>query len=426
MFPRARYLSSRDDGCRTVGESASARADKPMKIAHITAIDMALRYLLLNQLRAAQDAGYQVVGISSPGPERSILEAVGIRHIGVPISRRLTPLRDIVSLWKLYRVLRAEQFTIVHTHTPKPGLLGQLAAHMAGVPVIVNTIHGFYFHDGMHPAWRRFYITVEKVAARHSDMILSINREDIQTAIHEHICAPEKIKYIGEGIDVVRFDPDQVNADDVEKRRAELRVPRDVPVVGFVGRQVREKGLLDLFAAARLVHQHVPTAHFVFIGPVDDAKADAVYPEEADAFGIGDVSRFTGMRLDLPELYALMDVCVLPSYREGFGRALIEAAAMRKPTVATDIRGCREAVEDRRTGFLVPLSDVGALAAAMVELLTDRELAAAMGAAGRERVLERFDERLVFSRVLSEYARLLHAKGIQAPRIAPHEGKATV
>jgi len=397
-----------------------------MKIAHITAIDMALRYLLLNQLRAMRDAGYQVVGISSPGPERSTLEAAGIRHIAVPISRRLTPLRDIVSLWTLYRVLRAERFTIVHTHTPKPGLLGQLAARLAGVPVIVNTVHGFYFHDGMHPAWRRFYIAVEKVAARNSDMILAINREDVQTAIRERICAPEKIKYIREGIDVVRFDPDQVNPASVGMRRAELRLPEGAPVVGFVGRQVREKGLLDLFAAARLVRDQVPQAHFLFVGPVDDAKADAVYPEEAAAFGIADVSRFAGMRLDLPELYALMDVCVLPSYREGFGRALIEASAMRKPTVATDIRGCREAVEDRRNGLLVPLSDVAALASAIAELLTDPELAASMGAAGRELALERFDERVVFRRVLAEYTRLLSEKGIQAPQIAPAAAEVVV
>ena len=397
-----------------------------MKIAHITAIDMALRYLLLNQLRAMRDAGYQVVGISSPGPERSTLEAAGIRHIAVPISRRLTPLRDIVSLWTLYRVLRAERFTIVHTHTPKPGLLGQLAARLAGVPVIVNTVHGFYFHDGMHPAWRRFYIAVEKVAARNSDMILAINREDVQTAIRERICAPEKIKYIGEGIDVVRFDPDQVNPASVGMRRAELRLPEGAPVVGFVGRQVREKGLLDLFAAARLVRDQVPQAHFLFVGPVDDAKADAVYPEEAAAFGIADVSRFAGMRLDLPELYGLMDVCVLPSYREGFGRALIEASAMRKPTVATDIRGCREAVEDRRNGLLVPLSDVAALASAIAELLTDPELAASMGAAGRELALERFDERVVFRRVLAEYTRLLYEKGIQAPQIAPAAAEVVV
>lgn len=399
------------------------RVSSPIKIAHITAIDMALRYLLLNQLRAARDAGYQVVGISSSGPERSTLEAAGIRHIAVPISRRLTPLRDLVSLWRLYRVLRAERFAIVHTHTPKPGLLGQLAARIAKVPVIVNTIHGFYFHDGMHPAWRRFYIAVEKVAARNSDIILSVNYEDVQTAIRERICAPEKIKYIGEGIDVVRFDPDQVAPESVQLRRSELRLPEGVPVVGFVGRQVREKGLLDLFAAARLVREHVPDAHFVFIGPVDDAKEDAVYPEEADAFGIATVSRFTGMRLDLPELYALMDVFVLPSHREGLARSLIEASAMRKPTVATDIRGCREAVEHRRTGLLVPLSDVDALAAAIVELLTDRELACVLGTVGRDVVLERFDERVVCCRVLAEYTRLLHEKGIRAPQIAPAEAE---
>jgi len=394
----------------------------PMKVAHITAVDMALRYLLLDQLCAMRDAGYQVVGISSPGAERSTLEAAGIRHIDVPISRRLTPLRDLVSLWKLYCVLRAERFTIVHTHTPKPGLLGQLAARMAGVPVIVNTVHGFYFHDGMHPAWRRFYIALEKVAARNSAVILSVNHEDIQTAIQERICAPGKITYIGEGIDVVRFDPDQVDPARVQMKRAELRLPEGVPVVGFVGRQVREKGLLDLFAAARLVRDQVPDAHFLFIGPIDDVKADAVYPHEADAFGIADVSRFTGLRLDLPELYALMYVLALPSHREGFPRTPMEASAMRVPCVASDIRGCREAVEDRRNGLLVPQADVNALATAIVELLTNREYAASMGAAGREMALERFDERLVFRRVLAEYTRLLNEKGIQPPRIpAPRE-----
>ncbi len=383
-----------------------------VKIAHVTTVDASLRFQLFNQLRAVQEAGFELTTISAEGPEVSALTAVGIQHVAVPMSRKITPLVDLVSLWRLYRTMRTERFSIVHTHTPKAGLLAQLAATLARTPVVVNTVHGFYFHENTPPLWRKFFVVLERIAALNSDIILSVNREDVQTAIREGICAPEKIKYIGEGIDVVRFDPDQVNPASVQMKRAELRLPEGAPVIGFVGRQVREKGLLDLFAAARLIRDQVPDAHFVFIGPVDHAKADAVYPEEADAFGIADVSRFTGMRLDLPELYALMDVVVLPSYREGFGRALIEASAMRKPTVASDIRGCREAVADGRTGFLFPVGNAVEMAERIVTLVSDQGLAARMGREGRAMVLESYDERTVNSSILREYCRLIQQKQV--------------
>ena len=383
-----------------------------VKIAHGTTVDASLRFQLFNQLRAVQEAGFELTTISAEGPEVSALTAVGIQHVAVPMSRKITPLVDLVSLWRLYRTMRTERFSIVHTHTPKAGLLAQLAATLARTPVVVNTVHGFYFHENTPPLWRKFFVVLERIAALNSDIILSVNREDVQTAIREGICAPEKIKYIGEGIDVVRFDPDQVNPASVQMKRAELRLPEGAPVIGFVGRQVREKGLLDLFAAARLIRDQVPDAHFVFIGPVDHAKADAVYPEEADAFAIADVSRFTGMRLDLPELYALMDVVVLPSYREGFGRALIEASAMRKPTVASDIRGCREAVADGRTGFLFPVGNAVEMAERIVTLVSDQGLAARMGREGRAMVLESYDERTVNSSILREYCRLMQQKQV--------------
>ena len=175
------------------------------KIAHITTVAPSLRYLLLNQLRSLQSEGWEVCGISAPGDDVAAIEAAGIRHIPVEISRNLTPFADLVSLARLVAVLRREKFTVVHTHTPKAGLLGQLAARIAGVPVIVNTIHGFYFHEHMRPAARRFYIAMEKIAALCSHSILSQNAEDMQTAIREGICAPEKIAHLGNGIDVTEF-----------------------------------------------------------------------------------------------------------------------------------------------------------------------------------------------------------------------------
>lgn len=391
-----------------------------LRVAHITTIDMALRYLLLNQLRTIQQAGYEVVGISSPGPEVPAIEAAGIRHIQVSMTRNpFTPLQDLKALWQLYRVFRREHFTIVHTHNPKPGFLGQIAAKMAGVPIIVNTLHGFYFHDQMHPALRRFYITLEKIAARCSDVILSQNCEDIETAIREGICPPEKIKHLGNGIDVERFNSANLSPQEIARKQLEVGLPNGARVVGFVGRLVREKGLLELFAAARIVRKRVPGVRFLFVGPVDTHKPDVLTPDTAQEYGIADICHFLGMRQDMPELYALMDVFVLPSHREGFPRAPMEASAMKVPCVVTDVRGCREAVEHGRNGLLVPLGDVQALADAIVELLTDREKARRMGEEGRRMALERFDERLVFEKVKAEYARLLREKGLPVPEPCP-------
>lgn len=389
------------------------------KVAHITTVDLSLHYLLLNQLRSIQQAGYEVVGVSSPGLDVPAVEAAGIRHIAVQITRHpFTPLQDLKTLWQLYRIIRREGFAIVHTHTPKPGFLGQVAAKMAGVPVIVNTLHGFYFHDHMHPVLRRFYIMLEKIAARCSDVILSQNREDIKTAIGEHICPPEKIRHLGNGIDVQRFNPASLTPQDIAGKRLEVGLPEGARVVGFVGRLVREKGLLELFAAARIVRERLPNVRFLFVGQVDSEKRDALTPDTAQEYGIADICHFLGRRQDMPGLYALMDVFVLPSHREGFPRAPMEASAMKVPCVVTDIRGCREVVEHGRNGLLVPLGDVQALAEAIVELLTDREKARRMGEEGRRMARERFDEQLVFEKVKAEYARLLREKGLPAPE--PH------
>jgi len=378
------------------------------RVAHVTTVDLSLRYLLLNQLERIRDEGYDVVGISATGPDVAMVEARGIPHFAVPMTRRFTPLADLRALWALTRLMRREGFDIVHTHTPKAGLLGQLAARLSGVPVVVNTLHGFYFHEGTKPVPRQFYIWMERIAARCSDVILSQNREDMATATKEQIADPELLKWLGNGIDIARFDRGALASGALDALRDEFDLDKNAPVVGFVGRLVEEKGILDLLEAARSVVAEIPNAQFLMIGPYDEEKPDALRPDVAERYGVAGQCRFAGMRQDMPELYALMDVLVLPSYREGFPRAPMEAAAMSVPCVVTDIRGCREAVEHGVNGLLFPAGDSDALARALVELLEDPERRAKMGAAGRVMAEERFDEQKVFDRVLVEYERLLH------------------
>jgi glycosyltransferase involved in cell wall biosynthesis len=388
------------------------------RVAHVTTIDQSLRYLLLNQLRSIADAGYQVTGMSAPGPDVSALEAHGIRHIAVPLTRRLTPLADLRALLRLYRVFRRERFTIVHTHTPKPGLLGQLAARMASVPVIVNTIHGFYFHEHMPPAQRRFYIAMERIAARCSDLILSQSSEDLDTAVRLGICPRERIQLLGNGIDIQRFERNRIDPAHLARLRQTLGLPPSAPVIGFVGRLVAEKGVIELARAVQQVQSHSGPVTLLIVGGVDREKTDALTPADVQAAAGTTTCVFAGVRQDMPEMYALMDIFALPSYREGFPRAAMEASAMGIPCVVTDVRGCREAVEHGRNGFLTPLRDVDALADALVRLLQDASLRAVMGATGRSMARERFDEQHVFQRVIGAYRRLLREKGLPAPESA--------
>ena len=389
-----------------------------MKIAHITTVDVSLEGLLLNQLRSLRAAGYDVAGISSPGRRVPAIEAAGIRHLAVPMSRNLTPWADLVSLWRLVCLLRRERFTVIHTHTPKAGLLGQLAARLAGVPVIVNTVHGFYFHDHMRPAARRFYIAMETVAAWCSHLILSQNAEDIQTALKEGICQPDRIQFLGNGIDLTQFDPATVSAEDAQRCRQRLGIAADAPVVGFVGRlAARRKGFLDFLAAARDIAARMPHVRFLIAGGSDRGKPDAVDPSAAADYGIADRCVFVGNRPndELPPLYKIMSVLVLPSLFEGVPRVVMEAAAMGTPAVVSDVKGNREAVTHERNGLLVPFGDVPALTSAIVRILTEPDTAQRMSAEARRIAAERFDERVVFEKVRSAYARLLHGKGLPLP-----------
>jgi glycosyltransferase involved in cell wall biosynthesis len=407
--PRALPRAPRLDG-------GAALTPAPPKVAHVTTADVSLRYLLLGQLAAIRDRGYDVAGVSSPGPDMAALETHGIPHRPVAMTRRLTPLQDLRSLLRLFQLMRRERFTIVHTHNPKPGLLGQIAARLAGVPVVVNTLHGFYFHERMHPLARRFYVALERIAGRCSDVILSQNAEDVETALREGIARPGQIRHLGNGIDLARFDPSRLGPEVRRRTRAALGIPENAPVVGFVGRLVREKGVVELLQAARSVLEMVPEARFVLVGGTDGEKADRVTPELARQLGVEYACVFAGQRQDMPEMYRAMDVFVLPSYREGFPRAPMEAAAMKLPCVVTDVRGCRQAVTHERNGLLVPVGDAAALAEAVLVLLADPARARRLGEEGRRRALQEFDEQRVFAAVLGEYDRLLGEKGLASRR----------
>lgn len=383
-----------------------------IRVVHVSTSDASIGVLLLNQLEQFRAAGYEVVAVCNPGPYVPRIEAAGVRVVPVRMIRAVTPWADLGSLARLVRALRRERPAIVHTHTPKAGLLGQYAALLARVPVRVHTIHGLYLPGHMTPRTRPLYVGLERMTMLPAHLSLSQNPEDIPVAVDERICRPDRIAFLGNGINLDRFDPARVPPARTAALRAELGLRPEDRVVGIVGRVNREKGYPEFFQAAARIAARVPGARFVVVGPVEQEKFDALDPVAlARAAGVEDRTLYLGLRDDMPELYSLMDVLVLPSHREGFPRAPMEASAMGRPVVATDVRGCRQAVSDGETGFLTPLRDPARLADAVVRLLEDPALARRMGGAARAYALKHFDERHAIRRTLDAYDRLLGRAG---------------
>jgi len=259
----------------------------------------------------------------------------------------------------------------------------------------------------MRPLKRKFYILMEKIAAKFSSRILSQSKEDIGTAIKLKICKPEMIRQLGNGIDLNRFCKQRFDVNFAVKKREELNLPEEAFVVGIVGRLVREKGYMELFEAVSNLSEKGYNIKLLSIGPKEPEKPDAISVSETDGFGISDRVHFCGQREDVDELMMAMDIYTLPSYREGYPRSAMEASAMSLPVVATDIRGCREVIDDRETGFLVPVRDAKALEQAIEKLIENKELCSEMGKKARKKAEAVFDEQNVINIIKEEYRKLL-------------------
>ena len=398
-----------------MASSSAPAVDRPVRVAHLTTVDLSLRFLLLGQLEVIRDAGFEVSAISAPGRWSPRLEAEGIRHIPWPhVTRAWDPRADVRAFRELVGILRRERFDVVHTHNPKPGILGRVAARLAGVPCVVNTVHGLYATPQDPPGKRLPIVFAERLAARFSDLELYQSAEDLAWARRIGLVAPWKSALLGNGIDLGEFDPARVDRRRLAALRDELGISHDAIVVGTVGRLVAEKGCRELFAAARDIRRRRPDVCFLAVGETDFDKADAVGPPEL-ARARQDVV-FAGWREDVRDLLALMDVFVLASWREGMPRSAIEAAAMARTLVLTDIRGCREVARDGQEAVLVPARRPAELAAAIEGLLDDPGRCTRLGAAARRRALERFDERRVFELVLEAYGDLLARRGLRGAR----------
>jgi glycosyltransferase involved in cell wall biosynthesis/ribosomal protein S18 acetylase RimI-like enzyme len=384
----------------------------------VTTVDLTLRFILRGQLLRLRDEGFDVTTVSAPGQWTSELEADGIRHVSWRhATRAWDPSSDAHAFFELLKILKREKFDLVHTHTPKAGIMGRVAAQLAGVPCVVNSVHGFYATPEDHPLKRYSVLGLERLAARFSDLELYASEEDLAWARRIGVVKSARSRFLGNGVDLHRFDPKAVPAERLSALRKDLGIPEEARVVGAVGRLVAEKGYRELFAAARNVRRVMPETRFVVLGAPDEAKADAISNDEMED-AREDIT-FTGWVADVRDFLAIMDVFVLPSWREGQPLSAIEAAAMAKSLILTDIRGCREVARHDVEGLLIPPHNADRLTSAITRLLRDEGLRERLGSAARMRAIDRFDENRIAGELVSEYRNLLGRKGVHSPGISP-------
>jgi glycosyltransferase involved in cell wall biosynthesis len=359
------------------------------------------------------------------GPEGDLLDRAekSLELVLVPeLARSISPIGDIKALWKLYRLIRRGRYHIVHTHSSKAGVLGRVAATMAGTPIVVHTLHSLVFHEYQPWLVNRTWWLVKKICAPMTDHFLSVSSIIVRKAIAAGIAKPEKFTTVYSGMELDWF----LNAktDGLAVRR-ELGIPEDAPVVGKIARLFPLKGHDQLMDAAPEIVRRVPNVRFLLVG--DGILYDHLR-ERARAAGILDNFVFAGLikRERIPEMLSAMDAVVHTSLREGLARVLPQALAMGKPCVSFDIDGAPEVVLDGETGYLVKAYDYETLADRISVLLSDPELRARMGARGRQHVDPTWraetmvaDTAKVYEELVSRYGARLEAFDRRSPLSAP-------
>ncbi len=360
-------------------------------------------YLYNFRLQLAKDlrsAGYRVV-LASPYDEYAgRIQDEGFEWVGIEISRKgVNPFREMAGFFRVLKAYRSVRPDLCHHFTIKPALFGSAAARLLGVNAVLNAITGLgylFMHASMKNRITRFFILpLLRFALRHPNSIVIFQNESDQIEYHRAglIQIEDSVVIPGSGVDPSRFLPDQ-------------SLPEKLQIV-LIARMLRDKGVVEYVEAVRILRGRGYNGKALLVGGLDDGNPSAITREEILQWEREGVIQWLDHQDDIPSILAESCVVVLPSYREGLSRVLVEAAAASRPIVAADVPGCREIVRHGVNGFLVPLKNVEKLAGSIDILLKDRELAERFGRAGRDLVIQNFSSAIINSRTIELYSKLL-------------------
>lgn len=366
-----------------------------LRVCQVCAVDFTVEKFLLSLIDGMFKEGWEVTIVCSDGIAVPRLVDKGYIFRTIPIARSMNPFKALRSLYLLYEYFKKSNFDLIHVHTPVASFLARIAVHLSqSNSFVIYTAHGFYFHDDMNFLTKKLFIFLEKVAGKYTDLLFCQSKEDAAAAAKERIMPVDDIITIGNGVDSELFNFEKYKPHN-NKLRADLNIPIDAKVIGIVARKVKEKGYIEFLQASLILRKKYDNLYFLLIGEKLESDHDSGI-EQALCEAKNVLKEFLidlGYRDDIPQLISIMDIFCLPSHREGLPRTIIEAMFLKKPIVATDIRGCREEVIHGQTGFLIPIRNINALSESLEYLLNNDEIAKSMGERGYSNAVVHFVEK---------------------------------
>jgi len=376
-----------------------------VKIMRIATVPVTLLVLLKKQL-AFVSKYFEVVAVSAGGPMLDqVAEETGLKTVPVKMTRKVTPLADLKALFSLTKLMLAEKPLIVHTHTPKAGLLGMMAARMAGVPIRMHTVAGLPLLE--KKGVLRFFLNLtEKVTCACATRVYPNSARMQDIIIENNFCSRDKLHIVGKGsttgVDTTYFDPELYNEQAISALKAELKIDKDDFVYCFIGRMVSDKGINELVDAFLHINKLCPQTKLLLLGPFEKELDPLNLDIEKQIFDNPSII-WVDYKADVRPYLSISNVFVFPSYREGFPNVLMQAGAMGIPCIASDINGCNEIIQDHVNGLIVPVKSRLALIKTMKLLFEDRRLLSKMAACSRSIIKENYESSYVMTELLNEY-----------------------
>jgi len=378
------------------------------KLVRVTTIPLSLEKLLEGQL-TFMSQHYQVIAVAA---DEKRLQKYGVDNnvdtYTVELTRAITPIADLKAVFKLTRFLRKEKPLIIHSHTPKAGIISMLAGWLAGVPIRLHTVAGLPLLE-VQGFKRRILDSVEKLTYKLAHKVFPNSFELKNIILDLEYAKESKLKVLGNGssngIDTTYFDPQHYAEDFKADLKSTLGIPHEDIVFIFVGRLVKEKGIEELVRAFNELRLSSPKCSLLLIGPYEQ-ELDPISEEIIKEIESNPKIITTGYKLDVRPYFAIADILTFPSYREGFPNVVLQAGAMSLPAIVSDINGCNEIIQNGENGIIIPVKSTEALKVAMKKLVDDVELRSRLTLNARHVIHEKYEREYFWQILLKEYKEL--------------------
>lgn len=394
------------------------------KLFRITTVPVSVEKLLGKQL-TFMNQFYEVTAISSDKEDlERVGQELGVKTKAIEMTRKITPIQDLKSLWQMYCYLKQEKPDIVHTHTPKAGLIGMIAAKLAGIKVRLHTVAGLPLME-TSGVKRKVLNLVEKLTYACATKVYPNSYGLKDFILKEKFCPPHKLKVIGNGstngIDTAYFNPALFSPHQKKEIRQQWQLEEDDFVWIFVGRLVKDKGINELVAAFRQLTEEFNDSEnknssvdnirnrapkLLLVGPLEP-ELDPLLPETLREMEHNKNILTVGYQNDVRPYLAAADALVFPSYREGFPNVVMQAGAMELPSIVTDINGCNEIVKNNENGMIISVKNRDQIYNALLKLMADLSLYSKMKSQAREYIVQRYDQKLIWNAILAEYREMI-------------------